>query len=150
MERFITQRIKTLALVFCMALTIAACKKNDATPTFAGRYTGKLIYGDGGIVYNHGEGLADITFASNTYTATNLFSSPLIYSAPVTTNGTYQVKADSIAFANTVTPPGNGQNSILTLTGKYQYHFEGDSLILTKQYSLGELSVFSQYRLKRN
>ncbi|MEO6522355.1 MAG: hypothetical protein ABIN91_11795 [Mucilaginibacter sp.] len=150
MERFITQHLSKLVLGFCMLIAVNACKKNDATPTFAGKYTGKLIYGEGGVVYNHGVALADITLTQDAYTATNVSISPTGYSAPVTTTGTYQFRADSITFAAAVTPPGNGQNSILSLTGNYQQHFEGDSLILTKQYRLGELSVFSQYRLKRN
>jgi len=150
MERFVTRQLSKLVLGLCMLMVVNACKKNEATPTFAGRYTGKLIYSDSGIAYNHIEGLADVTFTSDNYTASNVFSSALAYSGPVASNGTYQVNADSITFTNAVIPPGTGQTSTLTLTGKYQYHFEGDSLILTRQYTLGTSGTFSQYRLKRN
>jgi hypothetical protein len=132
------------AYVFCfIALVICGCnKKNDNSPALSGKYSGKFIYTNNSIADSHGEANADITFTNGKYIETNG-----IYPPPATTSGSYQLKADSITFATANVVPLTLPGSLILLNGTYQYHYEGDSLIVTKTYGQ---SSFNQYRLKKN
>jgi hypothetical protein len=150
MERFVIQHISKLAVICYILFAVQACKKSNATINLQGNYKGSYTFSEGGFAYWHGSGTSSVTITDDTFTSTNLVISPVTPSTPVTANLNYTLAGDSILFLNKITPPGTGQNTTAATVGKYQYHFEGDSLILTGSYSSGELSTFSQYRLKRN
>jgi hypothetical protein len=142
-------KLKYTYMLCGMVLLFAACKKNDNAAIFSGTYKGRYLFANSGITYNHGELLSTFIFNNGTYTSTSHSNNPAANSVDVVLSGTYQIKADSISFLGTVitpVPPQPTQASLST----YQYHFEGDSLIITKSYSSGSFSTFSQYRLKRN
>ena len=131
-------------ILYCLVLSIMliACNKNDAGNQFTnGTYTGKFFYSYTiGSTHTQGEQPADIIFNNGSYT--------LGSNQPTNCYGTYKVTADTINFIMSNLIPLTLQASLLALQGLYQYHFKGDSLIVTK-YTSANLST-SQYRLKRN
>jgi len=133
----------SLLMTGVFVIVLSGCNKGNLTATIPqGKYTGSFIYSYSitGYRSSHGVTPADITFANGNYITTN--------NLPAPGNGTYQLKTDSISFDWSKPVPLPLEGSLLVLLGTFQYHFEGDSLIITK-YDPNSLAI-TQYRLKRN
>lgn len=130
--------VKVYMLLVCALLLITACKKGNSSNLLSGKYNGKYYWDANGVVYYHGQSPVTIAFAGNSYTSSDSNGQ---------SSGNYVLKKDSITFIPQMIAPGTAQGSIVALIGTYQYHNQGDSLIITKSYL--NLSN-NQYRLKRN
>jgi len=137
----ITYGIGLLVAAF-FVIFLPGCNKGNPSATIPqGTYTGKFIYSSSlGILYTHGVVPGDITFTNSGYTSTS--------NLPNGGYGTYQTQADSVSFRWSNPVPLPTQGSMLVLDGTYEYHFEVDSLIITKY--VPNLLATTQFRLKRN
>jgi hypothetical protein len=139
------------ACVFlAIVLFVAACKKdNSVSVALSGTYSGKFVRLQNGVFTYQGAGsTASINFNNGNFSATAYISYPNANGIPITSNGSYSTSADSVTFNAAIALNTNPlQLSPLVANGTYEYHFEGDSLIITRNY---QPNSYNQYRLKQN
>ena len=122
---------------------LAACKKQQqSTPIPVGSYSGRFIYDNTlALVPNHHESKVTVTFDGVNYT-----SSGGANRYPAGGSGSYTTGNNQITF-NDINVWTADFDWGLILSGNYNYHYEGDTVVITKP---NDWKITYQYRLKKN
>lgn len=141
----ITIKLKNVCLVILAAgiLSTVACKKSSTIAAISdGIYSGRFIYRSQNMAYQYKEATVIITFTGQNYTST--WHSDYF---PAGGTGTYSTSDNArITFSDMGVHTANFDWNLI-LNGDYAYHYEGDSLVISK--NITSLAGY-EYRIKKN
>ncbi len=131
-----------IVLATSILLTVACKKPSTSAAISSGTYSGRFIYRSQNMAYQYKEAAVTITLAGQNYSSTGHSDY-----FPAGGTGTYAISDTArITFNDTGAHTANFDWNLI-LNGDYAYHYEGDSLVISK--NITSLASY-EYRIKKN